>query len=116
MMQGLYSQSTRKLVTQSAPASPAAKRDAAADSPRTPESGLAGTGGQNSVSGRVVKSSSTKKRVKKNDKRESTHDSMAILRELKNEGVGQEISNKSKDLTAPKKSDKKLSDIGGMKS
>jgi len=116
MMQGLYSQSTRKLVTQSAPASPAAK-DAAADSPRTPEAGLAGTsGGQNSSSssGRVAKSSSTKKKVKKNDKRESTHDSMAILRELKNEGVGQEISSKSKNLTTPKKSDKRFSDIGGM--
>jgi len=39
---------------------------------------------------------------------------MAILRELKNEG--QEISNKSKNLTTPKKSNKKLSDIGGMES
>jgi len=112
MMQGLYSQSARKLVTQSAPASPAAKRDAAADAPRTPESGL-GTG---STSAKAVKSTSAKKKVKKNDKRESTHDSMAILRELKNEGVGQEMSNKSKNLTTPKKSDKKLSDIGGMES
>jgi len=110
MMQGLYSQSARKLVTQSAPASPAAKREAATDAPRTPESGL-GTG---SSASKATKSSSAKKKVKKNDKRESTHDSMAILRELKNEG--QEISNKSINLTTPKKSNKKLSDIGGMES
>merc|ERR1719447_1892304 len=60
MMQGLYSQSARKLVTQSAPASPAAKREAATDAPRTPDSGL-GTG--NSAS-KAAKSSSAKKKVK----------------------------------------------------
>jgi len=122
MMQGLYSQSSsRKLVTQSAPASPAAKREAR-DAPRTPTEsggGVGGSGGgeQRSSEGRIAKSSSAKKKLKKNDKRESTHDSMAILRELKKDGVGQEVTpNKSKSLTTPKKSEKKFSDIGGMES
>jgi len=116
MMQGLYTKSTttRKLVTQSAPVSPAAKRELA-DAPKTPENGDGGGGGTTTSANRIPKSSSAKKKIKKNDKRESTHDSMAILRELKNEGIGQEASSaKSKNLTSPKKSEKKFSDIGGM--
>ena len=111
MMQGLYAQSTsraRSLVTQSAPASPAAKRDAV-DGPRTPDAGGGGVGvgGQNSSRDRVAKSSSGKKKVKKNDRRESTHDSMAILKELRDE-TREITSSKSKNLSVPKKPEKKF--------
>ena len=105
MMQGLYAQSSsasRKLVTQSCPASPAAKRDGQSDGLRMPENGE----GPRRI--QAKSSSSGKKKLKKNDKRESTHESLAILKELKRENEGQELSSKSKNLTTPRRSEKRF--------
>lgn len=102
MMQGLYSQTAKKKIcSQSAPTSPMTPRIPEEEEDEAPNTGPK----------KLIKSATKKKLKKKDDKRESTHDSLAILKELKE---GNQLSAKTKAISTPRKSGKNFRDIGGL--